>query len=160
MNWRGRPLTSHEVVVATIASTRTRTGLRVHAELDTGAYPHRIAVTSQQLRSLPIEAHLLHGQWNYTIAPTGGAQVDDGDQYAVGGGEQPCCPRPLGGLRLLGGGQRLGEGASSSRARTGRRARRCSSSSPPWSPSMQDEGPRRGGAPVSCCRCSCLTGFT
>jgi len=39
MNWRGRPLTSHEVVVNTIASTRTRTGLRVEAELDTGAYP-------------------------------------------------------------------------------------------------------------------------
>ena len=45
MNWRGRPLTSHEVVVATIAATRTRTGLRVHAELDTGAYPLGIAVT-------------------------------------------------------------------------------------------------------------------
>ncbi len=29
MNWRGRPLTSHQVVVATIASTRTRAGLRV-----------------------------------------------------------------------------------------------------------------------------------
>ena len=68
MNWRGRPLTSHEVVVATIASTRTRTGLRVHAELDTGAYPLGIAVTREQLRSLPIEAHAQHGQWNYTIA--------------------------------------------------------------------------------------------
>ena len=45
MNWRGRPLTSHEVVVATIASTRTRTGLQVHAELDTGSYPLGIAVT-------------------------------------------------------------------------------------------------------------------
>ena len=45
MNWRGRPLTSHQVVVATIAATRTRTGLRVHAELDTGAYPLGIAVT-------------------------------------------------------------------------------------------------------------------
>jgi hypothetical protein len=72
MNWRGRPLTSHEVVVATIASTRTRTGLRVHAELDAGAYPLGIAVTREQLRLLPIEAHARHGQWNYTIAPTGG----------------------------------------------------------------------------------------
>ena len=72
MNWRGRPLTSHEVVVATIASTRTRTGLRVHAELDTRAYPLGVAVTREQLRSLPIEAHPQHGQWNYTIAPIGG----------------------------------------------------------------------------------------
>ena len=78
MNWRGRPLTSHEVVVATIAATRTRTGLRVHAELDTGNYPLGIAVTRQQLAALPIEAHAQHGQWNYTIAPTGGqvAPVD------------------------------------------------------------------------------------
>ena len=78
MNWRGRPLTSHQVVVATIASTRTRTGLQVHAELDTGSYPLGIAVTRQQLAALPIEAHARHGQWNYTIAPTGGqvAPVD------------------------------------------------------------------------------------
>jgi DNA-binding transcriptional regulator YdaS (Cro superfamily) len=78
MNWRGRPLTSHEVVVATIASTRTRTGLRVHAELDTRDYPLGLAVTREQLRFLPIEAHAQHGQWNYTIAPTGGqvAAVD------------------------------------------------------------------------------------
>src|SRR5215207_7743388 len=79
MNWRGRPLTSHQVVVATIAATRTRTGLRVHAELDTGAYPLGVAVSSQQLESLPIRAHSRHGQWNYTIAPTGGqvAPIDD-----------------------------------------------------------------------------------
>jgi transposase len=32
LNWRGRPLTSHEVIVQTIAATTTRTGLRVHAE--------------------------------------------------------------------------------------------------------------------------------
>lgn len=38
MNWRGRPLTSHEIIVSLIASTRTRTGLTVSAELDTGQY--------------------------------------------------------------------------------------------------------------------------
>ena len=39
MNWRGRPLTSHEVIVNAIAATTTRTGLTVHAELDPGTYP-------------------------------------------------------------------------------------------------------------------------
>jgi hypothetical protein len=39
MNWRGRPLTSHEVVVNLIAATRTQTGLRVEAALDTNTYP-------------------------------------------------------------------------------------------------------------------------
>ena len=38
MNWRGRPLTSHEVIVAAISATTTHAGLRVHAELDTGTY--------------------------------------------------------------------------------------------------------------------------
>src|SRR3954449_12775057 len=80
MNWRGRPLTSHQVVVATIASTRTRTGLRVHAELDTGDYPLGIAVSREQLRLLPIETHAQHGQWNYTIAATGGQVAPVGTQ--------------------------------------------------------------------------------
>jgi hypothetical protein len=69
MNGRGRPLTSHEVVVATIASTRTRTGLRVEAELDTGSYPLGLSVTREQFRSLPIVAHAQRGAWNYTVHP-------------------------------------------------------------------------------------------
>jgi transposase len=73
MNWRGRPLSSHEVVVATIASTRTRAGLRVEAELDSGSYPVGLAVTREQFRALPVRAHAQHGEWNYTIAPTGPA---------------------------------------------------------------------------------------
>ena len=43
MNWRP-PLTSHEVVVQTIAATTTRTGLTVQAELDTSAYPKGIKI--------------------------------------------------------------------------------------------------------------------
>ena len=38
MNWRGRPLTSHEVILQSIAATTTGTGLSVHAQLDTGEY--------------------------------------------------------------------------------------------------------------------------
>ncbi len=72
MNWRGRPLSSHEVVVATIASTRTRTGLQVHAELDTEQYPTGIAVSREQLRRLPVQAHAERGAWNYTILPPAG----------------------------------------------------------------------------------------
>jgi hypothetical protein len=69
MNWRGRPLTGHEVVVATIASTRTRTGLRVGAELDTGSYPLGLAVSRERLRALPIQPHTQRGSWNYTLNP-------------------------------------------------------------------------------------------
>jgi hypothetical protein len=70
MNWRGRPLTSHEVVLNTIAATTTATGLRVEAVLDEGAYPTGIAVSRAQLKELPITEHPAHGSWNYTIAPT------------------------------------------------------------------------------------------
>ncbi|MEU8276573.1 ISAzo13 family transposase [Microbispora bryophytorum] len=70
MNWRGRPLTSHEVVVNTIASTKTRTGLRVEAELDTTSYPLGVTVSKARFAELPIHAHPTHGSWNYTIHPT------------------------------------------------------------------------------------------
>ena len=37
--YSGRPLTSHEVILESIAATTTRTGLRVKAELDINTYP-------------------------------------------------------------------------------------------------------------------------
>jgi Rhodopirellula transposase DDE domain len=52
LNWRGRPLTSHEVVVKTIAATRTRTGLQVQAQLDTGSYPLGVSVSTSPHASL------------------------------------------------------------------------------------------------------------
>lgn len=36
MNWRGQPLTSHEVVVQLIGATTTHSGLKVRAEFDEG----------------------------------------------------------------------------------------------------------------------------
>ena len=52
LNWRGRPLTSHEVVVETIAATTTRTGLTVAAELDPATYPAGIKITDRQMSDL------------------------------------------------------------------------------------------------------------
>jgi len=69
MNWRGRPLSSHEVIVQTIAATTTRTGLRVHAELDTNTYDTGIRVADRQLDALPLTRHDWHGDWNYTLRP-------------------------------------------------------------------------------------------
>ncbi|GLW99408.1 ISAzo13 family transposase [Microtetraspora sp. NBRC 16547] len=69
LNWRGRPLTSHEVVVNTIASTRTSTGLRVEAVLDTGDYPTGVAISKERFAALPLERHATHGTWNYTLRP-------------------------------------------------------------------------------------------
>lgn len=70
MNWRGRPLESHEVVVDLIAATTTRTGLKVHAELDEATYPKGIKITPKQMADLPLERHTFHPDWNYTLMPT------------------------------------------------------------------------------------------
>jgi transposase len=69
MNWRGRPLTSHEVVVNTIAATTTRTGLTVRAELDTRACATGVKISNTQMDALPLAPHDWHGDWNYTLHP-------------------------------------------------------------------------------------------
>ncbi|MFJ2630327.1 ISAzo13 family transposase, partial [Streptomyces sp. NPDC087532] len=70
MNWRGRPLTSHDVIVNSIAATTTRTGLAVRAELDTSPYPTGVKVTDAEIDALPMSRHRFHGDWNYTLHPT------------------------------------------------------------------------------------------
>ncbi len=73
MNWRGRPLTSHEVIVETIAATTTRTGLSVEAALDTGRYPTGIKISKKEMDELEascITRHEFHPEWNYTVCPT------------------------------------------------------------------------------------------
>jgi hypothetical protein len=69
MNWRGRPLESHETVVQLIAATTTRTGLAVQAELDDRAYPKGTKISNEQVASLPLTRHHFHGEWNYTLQP-------------------------------------------------------------------------------------------
>jgi Rhodopirellula transposase DDE domain len=69
MNWRGRPLVSHEVVVKLIGATMTKTGLKVKAKLDKRKYPLKVKITDEQMRSLNVEPHKFHGEWNYTIRP-------------------------------------------------------------------------------------------
>ena len=69
MNWRGKPLTTYRAVVELIAATTTRTGLRVRADVDTGAYPIGVKITDAQLRAVPLQPHDWHPDWNYTIRP-------------------------------------------------------------------------------------------
>ena len=69
MNWRGRPLTGHDVIVSTIAATTTRAGLTVRAELDPGSYPEGVKISDEQMAALPLDRHDWHGDWNYTLRP-------------------------------------------------------------------------------------------
>jgi len=67
MNWRGKPLTSHEVIVNLIANTTTRQGLEIQAGLDTNTYPKGIKVTDEELKNVKLAKDDFHGEWNYSI---------------------------------------------------------------------------------------------
>jgi hypothetical protein len=69
MNWRGRPLTSHEVVVNLIGATTTKADLKVHAEHDVGIYPAGTKVSDAELAAIDMTTHKFHGEWNYKITP-------------------------------------------------------------------------------------------
>ena len=71
MNWRGRPLISHEVIVQLIANTKTKTkrGLKVHAEIDSKVYPKGMAVSDAEFDSIRLDRDEFHGDWNYVIRP-------------------------------------------------------------------------------------------
>ena len=68
-NWRGRPLTSHQVIVNLIAHARTRTGLVVKAALDRRRYTTARKISDAEVAQLRVTPHAFHGEWNYTITP-------------------------------------------------------------------------------------------
>jgi hypothetical protein len=68
-NWRGRPLVSYKTIVNLIASTSTKTGLKVRAALDTASYATGIVVTNEELARVNITPNPFHGEWNYIIRP-------------------------------------------------------------------------------------------
>jgi len=69
LNWRGKPLTSYEVVVNLIGSTTTTKGLKVKSELDTNKYEKGIKVSDEDFKKINIRRDSFHGEWNYTIVP-------------------------------------------------------------------------------------------
>lgn len=69
-NWQGVPLESHEVVVNLIGSTKTTTGLEVHAWLDESEYQKSKKISEEQLAEVTIKRNDFHGEWNYQIIPT------------------------------------------------------------------------------------------
>lgn len=69
LNWRGKPLISHEVIVNLIGGTTNRNGLRIRAELDTTNYPIGVKITDDGLGRVNLTPDPFHGEWNYSIAP-------------------------------------------------------------------------------------------
>jgi hypothetical protein len=110
MNWRGRPLVSHEVIVELIGATTTRTGLRVRAELDRGRYPLGVKVGDAELAAVPLARHQFHGEWNYTIQPA--AEPAHLENVAVDPSSSGCCARTGRWLRSPARHRRRGDTAS------------------------------------------------
>ena len=69
MNWRGRPLVSHEVIINLIKATTTKEGLTVEASLDENEYPSGIKVSDEEMANLNLDRDEFHGEWNYTLKP-------------------------------------------------------------------------------------------
>jgi Rhodopirellula transposase DDE domain len=72
LNWRGRPLTGHDVVVNTIGAVTTATGLTVTAMLDENRYPTGTRISDEQMAGIEdrsLTRHGFHGEWNYALRP-------------------------------------------------------------------------------------------
>jgi hypothetical protein len=68
-NWRGKPLSSHQVIIDLIAATTTTTGLTVKSKIDTNIYEPGLRVSDQQMAELQLRREKFHGDWSYKLLP-------------------------------------------------------------------------------------------
>ena len=68
-NWRAMPLLNLLIVIALIANTTTKNGLKIHCELDTNAYPKGIKVSDAEMAAINLIRAAFHPEWNYSISP-------------------------------------------------------------------------------------------
>ena len=69
LNWKGKPLINFETVINLIGGTRTRTGLKVRAILDTNDYETGVEVSKDEISQMRLKRHKVHPEWNYTLLP-------------------------------------------------------------------------------------------
>ena len=60
---------NYETIINLIGGTKTRTGLKVKAVLDTNEYETGIKVSEEQLGEIQLRRHKVHPAWNYTLSP-------------------------------------------------------------------------------------------
>jgi hypothetical protein len=68
-NWKGMPLLDHETMLKYIRTSKTKTGLRITAELDTRKYRKGIKISNEQMASIKIKNFTQRPKWNYAISP-------------------------------------------------------------------------------------------
>jgi hypothetical protein len=69
LTWKGQPLWNLETVINLIGATRTRSGLRVKAVLDTARYETGVKISDEQIDKQRIRRSQFHPEWNYTVLP-------------------------------------------------------------------------------------------
>ena len=67
--WAGTPLTSYDVLLDGLCSTKTQTGLRVQVTSFDTIYQKGLSVTDVEMNLLMIHKHDTCPNWNYTIRP-------------------------------------------------------------------------------------------
>jgi hypothetical protein len=70
MNWRGKPLTTLQVIVNLIGVTKSKSGLKVSASIDENIYEKGIKVNDEEFDKINIKKEDFHGEWNYVIVPS------------------------------------------------------------------------------------------
>lgn len=66
-NWRGKPLTTYKIIINLLKATKTKTGLKISAQLDKKKYITGKKINPEEFKKIKIKPHQTHPQWNYTI---------------------------------------------------------------------------------------------
>jgi hypothetical protein len=69
LNWAGQPLVSYETMLKFVRTTRTETGFRCRARLDTATYETGRKITAKEKADIILQPHRVFPEWNYTIRP-------------------------------------------------------------------------------------------
>lgn len=67
MNWRGKPLTSYELIINLIEGTSTRKGLKITAKIDRKIYKRGKKISDKEFEKINLKRHKINPNWNYTI---------------------------------------------------------------------------------------------
>lgn len=68
-NWAGQPLVSYETALKFIRTTKTESGFRCRAWLDSSSYATGVKITPEQKAQISLRPHRVLPKWNYTIEP-------------------------------------------------------------------------------------------
>jgi hypothetical protein len=69
-NWAAQPLLDYETVLKFIRTTKTSTGLKIRALLNSKHYCKGVKVSDQQMQQIVLKRFTQRPNWNYSITPS------------------------------------------------------------------------------------------